>query len=54
MMWNMLCFEMWWCEMVVRGRLRCNAMSEVEHVVCSNAECCAMVVGCGMVWCGMV
>ena len=20
-MWNMLCFEMWWCEMVVGGRL---------------------------------
>ena len=19
-MWNMLCFEMWWCEMVVDGR----------------------------------
>ena len=24
---NMLCFEMWWCEMVVGGRLRCNVMS---------------------------
>ena len=24
---NTLCFEMWWCEMVVGSRLRCNAMS---------------------------
>ena len=31
MMWNMLCFEMWWCEMVVRGRLRGNVMSDVEY-----------------------
>ena len=30
-MWNMLCFEMWWCEMVVRGRLRGNVMSDVEY-----------------------
>ena len=22
-MWNMLCFEMWWCEMVVGGRMCC-------------------------------
>ena len=29
-MWNM-CFEMWWCEMVVGGRLRCNVMSDVEY-----------------------
>ena len=30
-MWNMLCFEMWWCEMVVGCRLRCNAMPDVEY-----------------------
>ena len=30
-MWNMLCFEMWWCEMVVGGRLWCNMMSDVEY-----------------------
>ena len=29
-MWNM-CFELWWCEMVVGGRLRCNVMSDVEY-----------------------
>ena len=29
-MWNM-CFEMWWCEMAVGGRLRCNVMSDVEY-----------------------
>ena len=28
---NALCSEMWWCEMVVGGRLRCNAMSDVEY-----------------------
>ncbi len=28
---NMLCFEMWWCEMVVGGRLWCNVMSDVEY-----------------------
>ena len=28
---NMLCFKMWWCEMVVGGRLRCNVMSDVEY-----------------------
>ena len=27
--WNM-CFEMWWCEMVVGGRLRCNVMSDYD------------------------
>ena len=30
-LWNMLCFEMWWCEMVVGDRLRCNVMSDVEY-----------------------
>ena len=30
-MWNMLCFEMWWCEMVVGGRLWCNVTSDVEY-----------------------
>ena len=30
-MWNMLCFEMWWCGMVVGSRLWCNAMSDVEY-----------------------
>ena len=28
-MWNM-CFEMWWCKMVVGGRLWCNVMSDAE------------------------
>ena len=30
-MWTMLCFEMWWCEMAVGGRLWCNVMSDVEY-----------------------
>ena len=29
--WNMLCFEMWWCEMVVGSRLQCKVMSDVEY-----------------------
>ena len=28
---NMLFFEMWWCEMVVGGRLWCNVMSDAEY-----------------------
>ena len=27
---GMLYFEMWWCEVVVGGRLQCN-MSDVEY-----------------------
>ena len=39
---NMLCFEMWWCEMVVGGRLWCNDVrcriwwSEVRCVATLN------------------
>ena len=28
---NTLCFEMWWCEMVVGCRLRRNVMPDVEY-----------------------
>ena len=31
LMWNMLRFKMWWCEMVVGCRLRCNVMPNVEY-----------------------
>ena len=34
---NMLCFQMWWCEMVVGGRLQCNVMSDVEY---GGPRCC--------------
>ena len=43
-MWNMLCFEMWWCEMVVRGRLWCNVVSDV---VCSKLMQCGMLCNGG-------
>ena len=30
MMWNIV-LEMWWCEMVVGGKLWCNVMSDEEY-----------------------
>ena len=29
--WSVGIAEMWWCEIVVGGRLRCNVMSDVEY-----------------------
>ena len=51
-MWTMLCFEMWWGEMVVGGRLQCNILCIVWW---SEARCVATLNVCEM-WrgtCGM-
>ena len=46
---NMLCFKMWWCEMVVGGRLRCNVMSDVEYGgPRRDVRCCVEHVVCSM------
>ena len=43
-MWNMLCFEMWWCEMVVGYWLRCNVM----WIMVWCEMCCDVECGCGV------
>ena len=51
-MWTMLCFEMWWGEMVVGGRLQCNILCRIWW---SEARCVATLNVCEM-WrgtCGM-
>ena len=36
---ELLCFEMWWCEMVVGGRLRCNVNMVVRGEMGCDIKC---------------
>ena len=48
-MWaDMLCFETWWCEMVVGGRLRCNVRDVRCRTWRSEVGCVAALNVCGV------